>query len=71
MSKTYLRGHEVYFDGTNWRYADTNEIFDDSRPCKKCGKHPTKEGYDACIGHIEGATSACCGHGITKGYVKY
>lgn len=71
MTKTYLRGWEVYFDGSDWRYTDTNEIFNDSKPCKRCGKYPTKEGYDACVGHIEGATSACCGHGITERYVKY
>lgn len=29
---------------------------------------PTKEGYDACIGYVEGVKSACCGHGIEKSY---
>ena len=33
--------------------------------------YPTKEGYDACLGYIEGAMSACCGHGVEKGYVKW
>lgn len=47
-------------------YSDTHTICDDSRPCKRCGCMPTKEGYDACLGHIEGATSACCGHGVNK-----
>jgi len=31
----------------------------------------TEEGYDACIGEIKGATHACCGHGVEKGYVKW
>lgn len=30
---------------------------------------PTKEGYDACLGFIEGAKSACCGHGVERAYV--
>lgn len=47
-------------------YIDTKTIFDDSRPCKRCGKYPTKEGYDACLGHIEGVTSICCGHGVSR-----
>ena len=71
MVKSNSRGWDIYHDGINWRYSDNDEIFDDSRPCKRCGKHPTKEGYDACLGYIKGATHACCGHGIEKGYVIY
>lgn len=63
MVKTYSRGHEIYCKNNNWYYADTNEVCDDSRSCKKCNCYPTKEGYDACLGYIEGVKSACCGHG--------
>ena len=66
MVISYSRGHEIYYDGKDWRYLDTKEINNDNRPCKKCNYYPTKEGYDACLGHIKGATSACCGHGVTK-----
>ena len=48
-----------------------NEIATIERPCKRCGCSPTKEGYDACLGYIEGATSACCGHGVEKGFIMY
>ena len=71
MVKTHLRGWELYYDGENWRYTDNNELQDEFRPCKKCGCVPTKEGYDACLGHIEGAKAACCGHGVEEPYVKY
>lgn len=71
MVKTYLRGWELYYDGENWRYVDNDEIIDYSRPCKKCGRTPTEEGYDACLGHIDDAKAACCGHGIHKPYVIY
>lgn len=30
---------------------------------------PTKEGYDACLGHIAGVKSACCGHGVEEPFV--
>jgi hypothetical protein len=30
---------------------------------------PTKEGYDNCLGHIEGVASACCGHGVEIPYI--
>lgn len=68
MVKTHLRGWEIYFDGNDWRYSDNDELADDSRPCIRCGRMPTKEGYDACLGYIEGAKSACCGHGVGKSY---
>ena len=44
MVKSNSRGWDIYHDGKDWRYSDNNEIFDDSRPCKRCGKHPTKKG---------------------------
>lgn len=71
MTKSHMRGWDIHFDGKDWRYSDTDEIADDSRPCKRCGKKQTKEGFDACIGHIEGATSACCGHGVGKTYMVF
>ena len=69
MTTSYLRGHEIYYDGEDWRYRDNDQIADDSRPCKTCGRFPTPEGCDACLGHIEGAISACCGHGVEDPYV--
>lgn len=70
MVKSYSRGHEIYFDDSIWRYCDNDKPLDsEERPCKRCGKMPTTEGYDACLGHIEGAVSACCGHGVESSYV--
>ena len=70
MVKSYSRGHEIFFDGSIWRYCDNDNPLDsEERPCKRCGKMPTAEGYDACLGHIEGAVSACCGHGVEPSYV--
>lgn len=39
----------------------------DGAICPKCKEPPTPEGYDACIGYVEGVTSACCGHGVKQG----
>jgi hypothetical protein len=71
MVKSYSRGHEIYYDGKIWRYTDNKETVNNMRPCKRCGRAPTKEGYDACLGHVEGAKSACCGHGVEEPYVVY
>lgn len=69
MITAHNRGHLIkYIDGM-WVYADTGESLEAERLCTRCGKAPTTEGYDACLGHIQGATSACCGHGKEEGYV--
>jgi hypothetical protein len=64
MITAYKRGHKVYRDGADWRYVDDNTLIANERPCARCGKTPTPEGYDACLGYIKGAISACCGHGM-------
>lgn len=75
MITAYCRGHKIIWNKGNWFFADTKEPFKepfkDKRPCKKCGKMPTKEGYDACLGYIPGVSAACCGHGVKNGYKKY
>lgn len=71
MVKSHDRGHEIYYDGENWRYRDDNSVANHERPCIRCGKTPTQDGCDACLGHIEGATHACCGHGVEDKYVIY
>lgn len=68
----YSRGHLVLVSEQDdlGRYADTGELAtDNDRPCPLCHKMPTLEGYDACLGFIPGARSACCGHGVEYGYV--
>ena len=72
-ARSYARGHEIVFNQQKgqWLYADTGQVFDDSRPCKRCGKHPTEDGCDACLGHIQGAESACCGHGVSPRYIVW
>ena len=64
---TFMRGHKIFYDWdlAEWFYEDGKK-YDDSRSCPRCGKFPTPEGYDACIGYIKGARSVCCGHGVTK-----
>jgi len=69
MITSYLKGHPVEYINGCWRYVDDKKPAIDNRPCAKCGKMPTAEGYDACLGHIPGALWACCGHGIVKPYI--
>jgi len=75
-----FRGWPAIYDGKQWRYIDNNEIVQDERVCKRCGKLPqkTKTGHiDNCISNIVQAlndngiitTSSCCGHGTESDYI--
>jgi hypothetical protein len=55
----------IYKDGA-WVYADNGQPASEDRPCRRCGRPPTAEGHDACLGRVPGAASACCGHGVEK-----
>ena len=70
-AKSYSRGHEIIYLNNLWVYFDTHESILTERPCKRCGKLPTKEGHDACLGNIPNVVSACCGHGIEKPYIIF
>lgn len=42
--------------------------------CAKCGKEPTEEGHDGCIGTLpeKEVMNACCGHGQDgQAYVQF
>lgn len=69
MVYSHDRGHKIKLSKNGWKYCDNNQPVSDDRPCKKCGRLPTKDGYDACLGYIENATSACCGHGVEDLYI--
>jgi len=64
-AESYERGHPIIFFSktAKWYYKDTMREIDGKRECIHCGKKPTKEGYDACLGVVSGAESVCCGHG--------
>lgn len=66
---SHSRGWSIEHDGDKWVYCDTKNpcfVESDTRPCKRCGEKPTAEGHDACIGHVDGAASVCCGHGVMQ-----
>ena len=66
MTYGYARGWMIIWDAKKkeWFYKDNGKLLDDNRACKRCGKLPTKEGHDACLGTIPGVENACCGHGV-------
>jgi len=67
-ARTYSRGHPTEYVDGRWIYSDSGEPDHGDRPCVRCGERPTAEGYDACLGRVDGAASACCGHGVESGY---
>jgi hypothetical protein len=66
MVTSHERGWKIYLEMDIWRYSDTKMPCNGKRPCRRCGKPPTEDGHDACIGTIDGAKSACCGHGVSN-----
>jgi hypothetical protein len=67
-------GHDIYtFDFKKWFYDDgvLTQKVRNTKKCKKCDCIRIDGKYDNCLGKIEGATSACCGHGIDDGYVTF
>ena len=62
------RGNEIVHKNYRWVYKDTGLSVEEThqeRPCGKCNKERTSEGYDACLGTLPGTMNACCGHGET------
>lgn len=68
---SYFRGNPVFWDDGEWRYLSNADIADPQVNCAHCGRPPTPEGYDACLGYIPGVLSACCGHGVEEPYMVY
>ncbi len=59
----FSRGWLIEYKKDCWIYLDTKQIISSNRSCKLCGRQPTVEGHDACLGTLSNVKSACCGHG--------
>lgn len=70
-----LRGHPIYHDGRQWRFADDDSPTVDTwreRPCGHCGLPNTPTGHDGCLGELPGVVNACCGHGCEdEAYIQF
>ena len=65
----WSRGHRVnVLENGDQVFDDSGKFYNRQRPCRRCGRSPTAEGYDACIGYLPGVFSACCGHGQEESY---
>lgn len=69
-AKSHAMGHPIEFRGDNWVYSDDGSNAGVDRPCAKCLRI-SESGIDPCLGMIDGAKAACCGHGVYDGYVMY
>lgn len=66
-SRSHLKGYPIVFDNAQWKWLweDTGVPIDDApRVCRRCGRSPTAEGHDACLGTLPRVKKACCGHGV-------
>lgn len=70
-ARSTWRGHATEYRSGQWIFCDTQEpTFDSKRPCGHCGREPTPEGHDGCLGTLPGVANACCGHGVKEAYVQ-
>jgi len=66
-----FHGHTIEYVDGRWQYSDGIPS-DEYRPCPRCGRLPTAEGHDTCLGVIPGVSAACCGHGRDEhAYIMY
>lgn len=71
---SYDFGREtVCYGEDDWRYADTLAQVPEraSHPCRLCGENQCANGHDPCISELPGVKFACCGHGVSQGYVMF
>lgn len=61
-----IKDYNTKFGLPEYVYVDNGEPISEHRPCAKCGSCMATNEPDACLGHIEEVTGACCGHGIDK-----
>jgi len=69
----YLFGNPIEWNSSRglFEYLDGTPVLSDTlRPCVKCNELPV-DGCDPCLGKLPGVESACCGHGVKKGYVIF
>ena len=70
-----IRGNPVYSMSNSdkfYYYEDDTETGPDNiKPCVRCGRMPTTDGHDACLGTIPGIRNACCGHGLDDPYIQF
>lgn len=72
-ARALLRGHEIYWDGEQFRYKDDDApTVGNERTCGHCGIPNTEDGHDGCLGYLPGVMNACCGHGQeNEAYVQF
>lgn len=67
----FLRGNAVRWDGERWRTPAGEDGEQVTLRCPHCGAALAPGEPDACLGTIDGAAGACCGHGVHVGYINW
>lgn len=73
----FVRGHD-----TAWSYERQAHVFvatgelapasgGDEPACPFCGLHAERNGPDPCLGEMVAVGSACCGHGVHEGWIRF
>ena len=73
VSRNHNNGNPVKYnkETDRWEFLDGTDAWDNPRVCTKCLKPQTEEGHDACLGTLPNVKYACCGHGMSHGYIYF
>jgi hypothetical protein len=65
-ARSRRRGHPIEYINRKWAYSEGPQKgkYGKERPCTKCTGVSVR--HDVCLGHLEGITAACCGHGYAE-----
>lgn len=64
----------IYAGERSWRWeSDLRPMLYETPDCRHCGLSVQvgDDDYDPCLGHIDGAVGACCGHGVHEGWINF
>lgn len=74
-ARGFLRGHPIIHQEGRWVFEATGIVTTGAwqyMPCGLCGRFPTPEGHDPCLGTLPGVRNACCGHGQPEqAYIQF
>ena len=75
VATSYVRGHKVYYDDEKEKWLFANDKLNDkvAEVCPRCCQPHLPNDCDYCLRPLQQTdfiVSACCGHGVERGYIK-
>lgn len=74
VATSFIRGHKISYDENKleWVFEDGSRVGDTLEACVRCKQSHSADDCDYCLKPLQKCdfiVSACCGHGVEKGYI--